>query len=114
MTLVEAARSFLATAGVLGGFVAAATFSALMFGLTALAFRRRVRMGQADRPTAGRRLLIVGRRPTPRRCRLGLDGRGRLVRWDQVGTEEGANGAADARDERLRGAGGRHGDLADL
>jgi ABC-2 type transport system permease protein len=44
--VVEAARSFLGYGGgVLMGFVAAATFSALMFGLTALAFRRRVRMG---------------------------------------------------------------------
>jgi ABC-2 type transport system permease protein len=44
--VVEAARSFLGYGGgVLKGFVAAALFSALTFGLTALAFRRRVRMG---------------------------------------------------------------------
>jgi ABC-2 type transport system permease protein len=44
--VVEAARSFLGYGGgVLMGFVAAAVFSALMFALTALAFRRRVRMG---------------------------------------------------------------------
>ena len=44
--VVEAARSFLGYGGgVLQGFVAAALFSALTFGLTALAFRRRVRMG---------------------------------------------------------------------
>ncbi|HJW65024.1 MAG TPA: ABC transporter permease [Actinomycetes bacterium] len=44
--VVEAARSFLGYGGgVLRGFVAAAVFSALMFALTALAFRRRVRMG---------------------------------------------------------------------
>jgi ABC-2 type transport system permease protein len=44
--VVEAARSFLGYGGgVLIGFVAAALFSALTFGLTALAFRRRVRMG---------------------------------------------------------------------
>jgi ABC-2 type transport system permease protein len=44
--VVEAARSFLGYGGgVLNGFVAAALFSALTFGLTALAFRRRVRMG---------------------------------------------------------------------
>jgi len=44
--VVEAARSFLGYGGgVLKGFLAAALFSALTFGLTALAFRRRVRMG---------------------------------------------------------------------
>jgi ABC-2 type transport system permease protein len=44
--VVEAARSFLGYGGgVLKGFVAAALFSALTFGLTALAFRRRVHMG---------------------------------------------------------------------
>jgi ABC-2 type transport system permease protein len=44
--VVEAARSFLGYGGgVLTGFLAAALFSALTFGLTALAFRRRVRMG---------------------------------------------------------------------
>ena len=44
--VVEAARSFLGYGGgVLQGFVAATLFSALTFGLTALAFRRRVRMG---------------------------------------------------------------------
>ena len=46
--VVEAARSFLGVYNasvVFKGFLAAATFSALMFGLTALAFRRRVRMG---------------------------------------------------------------------
>jgi ABC-2 type transport system permease protein len=44
--VVEAARSFLGYGGgVLRGFLAAALFSALTFGLTALAFRRRVRMG---------------------------------------------------------------------
>jgi ABC-2 type transport system permease protein len=44
--VVEAARSFLGYGGgVLQGFVAAALFSALTFGMTALAFRRRVRMG---------------------------------------------------------------------
>jgi ABC-2 type transport system permease protein len=46
--VVEAARSFLGVydaSVVFKGFLAAATFSALMFGLTALAFRRRVRMG---------------------------------------------------------------------
>jgi ABC-2 type transport system permease protein len=44
--VVEAARSFLGYGGgVLDGFIAAALFSALTFGLTALAFRRRVRMG---------------------------------------------------------------------
>jgi ABC-2 type transport system permease protein len=43
--VVEAARSFLGYGGgILDGFVAAALFSAVMFGLTALAFRRRVRM----------------------------------------------------------------------
>jgi ABC-type polysaccharide/polyol phosphate export permease len=46
--VVEAARSFLfgfnATV-VLKGVLAAALFSALTFALTALAFRRRVRMG---------------------------------------------------------------------
>ena len=41
--VVEAARSFLGYGGgVLEGFIAAALFSALTFGLTALAFRRRV------------------------------------------------------------------------
>ncbi|HSO54751.1 MAG TPA: ABC transporter permease [Actinomycetes bacterium] len=46
--VVEAARSFLGVydAGVVfRGFLAAALFSALTFALTALAFRRRVRMG---------------------------------------------------------------------
>jgi ABC-2 type transport system permease protein len=44
--VVEAARSFLGYGGgVLRGFLAAALFSLLTFGLTALAFRRRVRMG---------------------------------------------------------------------
>jgi ABC-2 type transport system permease protein len=44
--VVEAARSFLGYGGgVMQGFIAAALFSALTFGLTALAFRRRVRMG---------------------------------------------------------------------
>ena len=46
--VVEAARSFLGVydAGVVfKGFLAAALFSALTFALTALAFRRRVRMG---------------------------------------------------------------------
>ena len=44
--VVEAARSFLGYGGgVLSGFLAAALFSLLTFGLTALAFRRRVRMG---------------------------------------------------------------------
>ena len=46
--VVEAARSFLFgyDAGVVGkGFLAAALFSAVTFALTALAFRRRVRMG---------------------------------------------------------------------
>jgi ABC-type polysaccharide/polyol phosphate export permease len=45
--VIEAARSFIfnidATV-ILKGFLAAALFSALTFGLTALAFRRRVRM----------------------------------------------------------------------
>jgi ABC-2 type transport system permease protein len=40
--VIEAARSFLFGSK---GFLAAALFSALTFGLTALAFRRRVRMG---------------------------------------------------------------------
>jgi ABC-2 type transport system permease protein len=46
--VIEAARSFLFgfDGAVVGkGFLAAALFSALTFGLTALAFRRRVRMG---------------------------------------------------------------------
>jgi ABC-2 type transport system permease protein len=46
--VIEAARSFLFGfdgAVVAKGFLAAALFSALTFGLTALAFRRRVRMG---------------------------------------------------------------------
>ena len=44
--VVEAARSFLGYGGgILSGFLAAALFSLLTFGLTALAFRRRVRMG---------------------------------------------------------------------
>jgi ABC-2 type transport system permease protein len=46
--VIEAARSFLFgfdEAVVAKGFLAAALFSALTFGLTALAFRRRVRMG---------------------------------------------------------------------
>ena len=46
--VVEAARSFLfgfEANVVLKGFLAAALFSALTFALTALAFRRRVRMG---------------------------------------------------------------------
>ena len=46
--VIEAARSFLFGfngATVAKGFLAAALFSALTFGLTALAFRRRVRMG---------------------------------------------------------------------
>jgi len=46
--VVEAARSFLfgfQANVVLKGFLAAALFSALTFALTALAFRRRVRMG---------------------------------------------------------------------
>jgi ABC-2 type transport system permease protein len=43
--VVEAARSFLGYGGgVLDGFVAAVLFSAFTFALTALAFRRRVRM----------------------------------------------------------------------
>jgi len=46
--VIEAARSFLFGfngAVIAKGFLAAALFSALTFGLTALAFRRRVRMG---------------------------------------------------------------------
>jgi ABC-2 type transport system permease protein len=46
--VVEAARSFLFGfdgAVIAKGFLAAALFSALTFALTALAFRRRVRMG---------------------------------------------------------------------
>jgi hypothetical protein len=46
--VIEAARSFLFGfdgALIAKGFLAAAAFSAFTFGLTALAFRRRVRMG---------------------------------------------------------------------